>query len=71
MAMIIEFRGSAARGEVRPEDGKGQGEIIIFPGVRRERHVEGEATADCTEPEALAKPRRRSKPKRDRIELPE
>lgn len=63
MATIIEFRGSEARDAPRQLESK-EGEIIIFPGVRRERH------ADEVE---MAKPRKRerARPKRDRIELPE
>jgi len=39
-------------------------EIIIFPGVRRERHVE--------EPmPAKSRRRERARPKRDRLELPD
>ena len=73
MAMIIEFRGHTARGEERAGDGKAQGEIIIFPGIRRERHSE---SSPPPEPQAHAEPppkpkRSRAKPKRDRIELPE
>ena len=58
MAMILQFRARAGRDEA--EDlAQRQAQIIIFPGVRRERHGE-------------AKPvRRRSKPKRDRLELPD
>lgn len=69
MAMILDFRSGAVRLELREEprgDGLevargGGAEIIIFPGVRRERHAE------------TAKPRRRDKgrPKRDRLELPD
>lgn len=61
MATIIEFRGAEGRDCPRPVETR-EGEIIIFPGVRRERH------ADEAE---VAKPRKRSRPKRDRIELPE
>ena len=62
MAHIVEFR-SNARAEPQSEATQGGGaQIIIFPGVRRERHAE-----------APAKPRRRerSRPKRDRLELPD
>lgn len=72
MAMIIEFRGQVPRAEVRSDEGKAQGEIIIFPGVRRERHAEpAPAASNECEAEPAAKPRRRTKPKRDRIELPD
>lgn len=75
MAMIIEFRGNAVRGEERAGDGKSQGEIIIFPGIRRERHAEGEPPPS-PEPQLQADQppkakRSRAKPKRDRIELPD
>jgi hypothetical protein len=65
--MILDFRTPR---DVRPE-GQGErsapgdrtepvgAEIIIFPGVRRERQAEG------------PKPRRKSRPKRDRLELPD
>ncbi|RTL71287.1 MAG: hypothetical protein EKK41_10820 [Hyphomicrobiales bacterium] len=73
MAMIIEFRGQVPRGDVRSDDNKAQGEIIIFPGVRRERHAEPAPAAASGDGDAEppAKPRRRAKPKRDRIELPD
>ena len=59
--MIIEFRSYGARAERRLEADAAGAEIIIFPGVRRERHAEA------------PKPRRREKarPKRDRLELPD
>jgi hypothetical protein len=67
MAHIVEFRSSVARAELDREPEceaarKGSAQIIIFPGVRRERHAE-----------APPKPRRREKgrPKRDRLELPD
>jgi hypothetical protein len=61
MAMIIEFRSNAMRGDARDTAETTGAEIIIFPGVRRERPAED------------AKPRRREKgrPKRDRLELPD
>ena len=67
MALILDFRSrsdtpeaQAARPEVRSRPEPAGAEIIIFPGVRRERH--GEAS----------KPQRRKKsPKRDRLELPD
>jgi hypothetical protein len=65
MAHIVEFRSSAARSEPDREPEceaarEGGAQIIIFPGVRRERHAE-----------APAKPRRREKGrrKRDCLEL--
>jgi hypothetical protein len=63
MAHILEFRSNAARAEPQGEAGHGAGaQIIIFPGVRRERHAE-----------APSKTRRRERlrPKRDRLELPD
>ncbi len=67
MAHIVEFRSSVARAELDREleceaAREGGAQIIIFPGVRRERHAE-----------APAKSRRREKgrPKRDRLELPD
>jgi hypothetical protein len=61
MAMIIEFRSPGSRLDPRTDESRSCAEIIIFPGVRRERHVEP------------VKPRRREKcrPKRDRLELPD
>ena len=67
MAMIIEFRGQTPRGETLAEP---KGEIIIFPGVRRERHAGCEA-AEGEAAETAQKAKRGRKPKRDRIELPE
>lgn len=67
MAHIVEFRSSVARAEVDREPEceaarEGGAQIIIFPGVRRERLAK-----------APAKARRREKgrPKRDRLELPD
>ncbi len=64
MAMILDFRSrseaQAARAEPTEAPEPVGAQIIIFPGVRRERH--GEA----------AKVQRRKKaPKRDRLELPD
>jgi hypothetical protein len=60
MARILEFRG-LLRDEQREAAEPRSAEIIIFPGVRRERHAEPH------------KSRRRDKlrPKRDRLELPD
>ena len=70
MAMILDFRSRPdARSQVErpaPHDGPQSREgpepsgaqIIIFPGVRRERHAE-----------APRPQRRKSRPKRDRLEL--
>ena len=67
MAHIVQFHGGAARGVTDPEaagDGNTRGggaQIIIFPGVRRERHAEPEDG-----------PARRSNgPERDVLELPD
>ncbi len=69
MAMILDFR---SRTDTRPEAQADQSgprqtheapagaQIIIFPGVRRERHDE-----------APKPQRRRRAPKRDRLELPD
>lgn len=67
MAHIVEFRSSVARAELDREQDcqparKGGAQIIIFPGVRRERHAE---------PAARARRRERGRPKRDRLELPD
>lgn len=64
MSSVIEFRGNAGRAGPR-DDVRAAGEVIIFPGVRRERHLETD--------EMPAKVRRagKAKPKRDRIELPD
>lgn len=70
MSTVIEFRSPIGRAGPR-EDGPTAGEIIIFPGVRRERH---EAEANELEAcEDTSKPKRqtRGRPKRDRIELPD
>jgi hypothetical protein len=59
--MIIDFRAHALRLEPRLEASTTGAEIIIFPGVRRERENDP------------PKPRRKDKarPKRDRLELPD
>jgi hypothetical protein len=69
MAHILPFRSAAAQAE--PERAPGGGpatqagaQIIIFPGVRRERHAD--------QPQARASRRReKARPKRDRLELPD
>ena len=61
MAMILEFRSRVAPDEARERAEASGAQIIIFPGVRRERHAE--------EPKPTR--RKRSKPKRDRLELPD
>jgi hypothetical protein len=62
--MILDFRSRpeahGARTDPNPRAAPSDAEIIIFPGVRRERH------------ESPAKPqKRRRAPKRDRLELPD
>jgi hypothetical protein len=62
MAHIVEFRSNAVRAESPTEAAEGSGaQIIIFPGVRRERHVE----------QAPKARRRAPRPKRDTLELPD
>lgn len=65
MAHIVEFRSNAVRAEPETEAAQGGGgaQIIIFPGVRIERHAEPPEPAELP-----AKSRRR---KRDRLELPD
>jgi len=60
MAMILDFRSRNARAEPRDHVEAPSAQIIIFPGVRRERHAE-----------APKPPRRKRGPKRDRLELPD
>ena len=60
MAMILDFRSRNARAEPRDRAETPSAQIIIFPGVRRERHAE-----------APKPPRRKKGPKRDRLELPD
>ena len=60
MAMIFDFRSRNARAEPRDRAEASSAQIIIFPGVRRERHAE-----------APKPPRRKRGPKRDRLELPD
>ena len=68
MAMILDFRSrpdARSESQVERTEPREQAEpigaqIIIFPGVRRERHAE-----------APKPPRRKSRPKRDRLELPD
>jgi hypothetical protein len=59
--MIIEFRSNGSQAAPREQAERSGAQIIIFPGVRRERHVEP------------MRPRRREKArtKRDRLELPD
>jgi hypothetical protein len=59
MAMILQFRTRSAQEAQDPAERPGA-QIIIFPGVRRERNGE-----------ALKPARRRAKPKRDRLEIPD
>jgi len=62
MAMILEFRTRHVPAEPSEREESAGAQIIIFPGVRRERHVV-----------QTAKPARRARgrPKRDRLELPD
>jgi len=63
MAHIVQFRSSIARTEPECEATQREGaQIIIFPGVRRERHAE---------PVPRARRREKGRTKRDRLELPE
>jgi hypothetical protein len=59
--MILEFRSSLSREEPRQPVEVRSAQIIIFPGVRRERHAEAQKP----------KRRERARPKRDRLELPD
>jgi hypothetical protein len=64
MAHILEFRSNAVR--AGPECAavqSGGAQIIIFPGVRIERHAEPQ------EPRPKSRRRERGRPKRDRLEL--
>lgn len=61
MALILDFRSYSPRPEAREPEGRDGAEIIIFPGVRRERHAEPQKPAR----------RSRARPKRDRLELPD
>jgi hypothetical protein len=61
MAMILDFRSRNARPEAREPAEASGAEIIIFPGVRRERQTEAAPKAA----------RRKKAPKRDRLELPD
>jgi hypothetical protein len=58
--MILDFRTRGERAAPREQAEPKSAEIIIFPGVRRER------TPDPPRP-----PRRKRVPKRDRLELPD
>jgi hypothetical protein len=61
MAHIVQFRIGAVREVVEAEPRRGEGaEIVIFPGVRRERH---------TEPQS--RPPVKGSPERDILELPD
>ncbi len=64
--MILEFRG-LSRDEPREAAEPRSAQIIIFPGVRRERHAEPAQA----EPVQKARRRERSRPKRDMLELPD
>jgi hypothetical protein len=60
--MVIDFRVSGVRLEPRLEAGTSGAEIIIFPGVRRER---------STDPPTPPRRRDKLRPKRDRLVLPD
>jgi hypothetical protein len=60
MAMILAFRSRLSQDGAEARAERSGAEIIIFPGVRRERHDEAPKPA-----------RRKAKPKRDRLELPD
>jgi len=60
MAMILDFRSRGSHAEPRERAEAPGAEIIIFPGVRRERQGE-----------PAKPPRRKRGPKRDRLELPD
>jgi hypothetical protein len=63
MAHIVEFRSNVVRAETETDAAPGSGaQIIIFPGVRRERHEEQPVRS---------RRRERMRPKRDRLELPD
>lgn len=71
MAHILEFRCSAERVELDCEPMRQRSaQIIIFPGVRIERHAEP-VNELAAEPRAKARRRDRARPKRDRLELPD
>lgn len=59
--MILEFRG-LSRDEPLEAAEPRSAQIIIFPGVRRERHAE---------PAQKVRRRERARPKRDMLELPD
>jgi hypothetical protein len=62
MAHIVPFRTTTARGAEEAEAGRAEGaQIVIFPGVRRERHTEPPAGQPCGATDA----------KRDWLELPD
>lgn len=71
MAHILEFRSNAERAELDCEPMlQRSAQIIIFPGVRIERHAEPVAES-VTEPQAKPRRRERARTKRDRLELPD
>jgi hypothetical protein len=67
MAHILEFRSSAERAEIVCDAmHQHSAQIIIFPGVRIERHAEA-----VDEPQIKPRRRERARTKRDRLELPD
>jgi hypothetical protein len=66
MAHILQFRSAALRTEPEYEAARtGGAQIIIFPGVRIERHVEPQDV------QVRPRKRERGRPRRDRLELPD
>lgn len=53
------------RSKSTTNNGQSAGEIIIFPGVRREYHVDSNSNEEPSIPE------KRTRRKRDRIEIPD
>jgi hypothetical protein len=70
MAHILPFRSAASADLERGQNGEpthqAGAQIIIFPGVRRERYEE-----PPQEPAKAARRREKGRPKRDRLELPD
>ena len=61
MAHIVQFRASAARDDLECESRQStDAQIIIFPGVRRERHADSDARKGS-----------KARVERDRLELPD
>lgn len=58
MATIVEFRSAPRRTEPLPANASGSADIVFFPGVRYERP-----------PEPKAEEPKKSKPRRDTLEI--